>query len=155
MACSLFSGYRCFSIIYCIPSELNSLELCKCKSGWRIWPFCVVSVWMFSKFGRCVEIEFALCIGQHYYLNVYTKESQWDRPEKPAEPVSSSGPEQVQCSHLLVKHQNSRRPSSWREDEITRTKEEALDLVKCKLPYSFPFIMIQVTCLSSFALLVA
>jgi len=110
---------------------------------------------MFSKFGCHVEIEFALCIGQHYYLNVYTKESQWDRPEKPAEPVSSSGPEQVQCSHLLVKHQNSRRPSSWREDEITRTKEEALDLVKCKLPYSFTSIMIQVTCLSRFAMLVA
>jgi len=68
--------------------------------------------------------------GQHYYLNVYTKESQWDRPEKPAEPVSSSGPEQVQCSHLLVKHINSRRPSSWREDNITRTPEEALQLVK-------------------------
>jgi NIMA-interacting peptidyl-prolyl cis-trans isomerase 1 len=71
--------------------------------------------------------------GQHYYLNIYTKESQWDVPDKPAEPVSSSGPEQVQCSHLLVKHKDSRRPSSWREDNITRTKEEALDLVKCKI----------------------
>ncbi|RZC42330.1 WW domain containing protein [Asbolus verrucosus] len=70
--------------------------------------------------------------GQHYYLNIYTKESQWDVPDKPAEPVSSSGPEQVQCSHLLVKHKDSRRPSSWREENITRTKEEALDLVKCK-----------------------
>jgi NIMA-interacting peptidyl-prolyl cis-trans isomerase 1 len=85
-----------------------------------------------SKLGDDVKIEFALHTGQHYYLNIYTKESQWDRPEKPAEPVSSSGPDQVQCSHLLVKHQNSRRPSSWREEEITRTKEEALDLVKCK-----------------------
>lgn len=70
--------------------------------------------------------------GQHYYLNVYTKESQWDRPEKPAEPVSSSGPEQVQCSHLLVKHNNSRRPSSWREENITRTSEDAVHLVKCE-----------------------
>lgn len=69
-------------------------------------------------------------VGQHYYLNVYTKESQWDRPEKPAEPVSSSGPEQVQCSHLLVKHNNSRRPSSWREENITRTSEDAVQLVK-------------------------
>ncbi|XP_049938263.1 putative peptidyl-prolyl cis-trans isomerase dodo [Schistocerca serialis cubense] len=76
------------------------------------------------------EKRLSRSIGQHYYLNVYTKESQWDRPDKPAEPVSSSGPEQVQCSHLLVKHQNSRRPSSWREDTITRTKEEALELVK-------------------------
>ncbi|XP_017773995.1 PREDICTED: putative peptidyl-prolyl cis-trans isomerase dodo isoform X2 [Nicrophorus vespilloides] len=68
--------------------------------------------------------------GQHYYLNVYTKESQWDVPDKPAEPSGSSGPEQVQCSHLLVKHRESRRPSSWREDVITRTKDEAFDLVK-------------------------
>ncbi|KAL1116984.1 hypothetical protein AAG570_004312, partial [Ranatra chinensis] len=69
--------------------------------------------------------------GQHYYLNIYTKESQWDRPEKPAEPAGGGGgPEQVQCSHLLVKHEQSRRPSSWREDKIVRTKEEALELIK-------------------------
>ncbi|KAH7943646.1 peptidyl-prolyl cis-trans isomerase NIMA-interacting 1 [Rhipicephalus sanguineus] len=36
----------------------------------------------------------------------------------------------VRCSHLLVKHRDSRRPSSWREQNITRTKEEALDLIK-------------------------
>lgn len=77
-------------------------------------------------------------LGQHYYLNIYTKESQWDVPDKPAEPVSSSGPEQVQCSHLLVKHKDSRRPSSWREENITRTKEEALDLVKCEYISSKP-----------------
>ncbi|KAF4517758.1 hypothetical protein B566_EDAN002963 [Ephemera danica] len=68
--------------------------------------------------------------GQHYYLNIYTKESQWDTPTKPAEPVSSSGPEQVQCSHLLVKHRGSRRPASWRDDKITRSQDEAMDLVK-------------------------
>nr|XP_043884151.1 peptidyl-prolyl cis-trans isomerase NIMA-interacting 1-like [Solea senegalensis] len=37
---------------------------------------------------------------------------------------------QVRCSHLLVKHNQSRRPSSWREQNITRTKEEALDLIQ-------------------------
>lgn len=116
-------------------------------------PICsmAVGIEMCSKFGDSVQIEFALCIGQHYYLNVYTKESQWDRPDKPAEPVSTSGPEQVQCSHLLVKHQNSRRPSSWREDEITRTKEEALDLVKCKLHCSFSSVTIQVKRMCRFA----
>ncbi|EEB19619.1 peptidyl-prolyl cis-trans isomerase NIMA-interacting, putative [Pediculus humanus corporis] len=68
--------------------------------------------------------------GQFYYLNIHTKESQWDRPVKPAEPQSGVGPEQVQCSHLLVKHENSRRPSSWREEKITRSKSEALELLK-------------------------
>lgn len=74
--------------------------------------------------------------GQHYYLNIYTKESQWDRPDKPADPSDNGkadGPEEVQCSHLLVKHSGSRRPSSWREENITRSKEEALELVKCNL----------------------
>ncbi|CAK0786932.1 Peptidyl-prolyl cis-trans isomerase NIMA-interacting protein 1 [Coccomyxa viridis] len=31
----------------------------------------------------------------------------------------------VRASHLLVKHRDSRRPSSWKEDNITRTKEDA------------------------------
>nr|QZL12175.1 dodo [Rhagovelia obesa] len=70
--------------------------------------------------------------GQAYYLNVYSKESQWEKPEKAAEPVggNAGGPDTVQCSHLLVKHEGSRRPSSWREDIISRTKEEALEEVK-------------------------
>ena len=37
--------------------------------------------------------------------------------------------DKVQASHLLVKHRDSRRPSSWREDKITRTKEEALEIL--------------------------
>lgn len=72
--------------------------------------------------------------GQQYFLNKYTKESQWDRPTQPAEsPASgtgSGGPEKIQCSHLLVKHVESRRPSSWREDKITRSKDECIDILK-------------------------
>ena len=36
----------------------------------------------------------------------------------------------IRASHLLVKHKDSRRPSSWREANITRTKEEALDIIR-------------------------
>lgn len=67
--------------------------------------------------------------GQAYYLNIYTKESQWDVPRKAAVPVSPSGPSKIQASHILVKHRDSRRPSSWREDNITRPKEEALEIL--------------------------
>lgn len=84
-----------------------------------------------------------IVIGQHYYLNIYTKESQWDRPDKPADPSGNGkadGPEEVQCSHLLVKHSGSRRPSSWREENITRSKEDALELVKCKPILNFPLL---------------
>jgi len=61
--------------------------------------------------------------GQVYYLNKHTKGSQWDKPTSPA--VA-----QVRASHLLVKHKDSRRPASWRDDNITRTKEEALEILK-------------------------
>jgi len=37
---------------------------------------------------------------------------------------------QIRASHLLVKHKDSRRPSSWREANITRTKEEALEIIR-------------------------
>lgn len=40
---------------------------------------------------------------------------------------SGQGDGKIRCSHLLVKHRDSRRPSSWREAEITRSKEEALE----------------------------
>ncbi|NXN90574.1 PIN1 isomerase, partial [Bombycilla garrulus] len=54
-----------------------------------------------------------------------TNASQWERP-------SGAGrvePGRVRCSHLLVKHNQSRRPSSWRQERITRSKEEALELI--------------------------
>ena len=35
----------------------------------------------------------------------------------------------MRASHLLVKHRDSRRASSWRETTITRSKEEALQLL--------------------------
>ena len=32
----------------------------------------------------------------------------------------------IRAAHLLIKHKDSRKPSSWREAQITRTKEEAI-----------------------------
>ncbi|MCJ1405607.1 protein kinase ssp1 [Xylographa trunciseda] len=40
-------------------------------------------------------------------------------------PAVSKDGDKIRAAHLLIKHQDSRRPSSWRENEITRTKEEA------------------------------
>ncbi|XP_075250672.1 peptidyl-prolyl cis-trans isomerase NIMA-interacting 1-like [Convolutriloba macropyga] len=39
-------------------------------------------------------------------------------------------PEQVQCLHLLVKHTGSRNPTSWKSPQITRSKEEAIEILK-------------------------
>ncbi|KAL4807354.1 hypothetical protein BDV18DRAFT_116088 [Aspergillus unguis] len=83
-----------------------------------------------------------------YYFNPATKESRWEPPADsdmdtlkvymatyhsgtPAYPDGSSqGEGKIRCSHLLVKHRDSRRPSSWREAEITRSKEEAREILR-------------------------
>ena len=36
----------------------------------------------------------------------------------------------IRAAQLLVKHKDSRRPASWRESEITRSKEEAKEIIK-------------------------
>ncbi|KIH92423.1 peptidyl-prolyl cis-trans isomerase NIMA-interacting 1 [Sporothrix brasiliensis 5110] len=36
----------------------------------------------------------------------------------------------IRAAHLLVKHRESRRPMSWREAEITRTKDEARKIIE-------------------------
>lgn len=64
--------------------------------------------------------------GMVYYLNIYTKESQWELPTKKATNELS----EVEASHLLVKHAESRRPSSHRQEKITRSKEEARELLE-------------------------
>jgi len=38
--------------------------------------------------------------------------------------------EKISCRHLLVKHRDSRRPKSWKSEEITRSKEEAMAMIK-------------------------
>jgi len=41
-----------------------------------------------------------------------------------------SGPDSVRCRHILVKHAGSRNPSSWKDPKITRSKEDAIRIVK-------------------------
>ncbi|GAB6024974.1 hypothetical protein CHUAL_010069 [Chamberlinius hualienensis] len=62
--------------------------------------------------------------GQTYYLNTLTKESQWDRPTEAA--VASGD---IHCLHILVKHRDSRRPFNLKDEKITRTQEEARELI--------------------------
>src|SRR5690606_20378017 len=43
---------------------------------------------------------------------------------------SSSSSDEIQASHILVKHSRSRRPSSWKQEKITRSHEDALKQIK-------------------------
>ncbi|TIB00903.1 hypothetical protein E3P94_01590 [Wallemia ichthyophaga] len=77
-----------------------------------------------------------------YFFNSETRESVWEAPgnltqeeikslagyELLAGGAGGAGeaPQKVRASHLLIKHNKSRRPSSWKEANITRSKEEAL-----------------------------
>lgn len=63
--------------------------------------------------------------GKEYYYNAETQESVWEHPGEEGGGSAAT----VRASHLLVKHMDSRRPSSWREENITRSKEEALSIL--------------------------
>ncbi|KZT08811.1 rotamase-domain-containing protein [Laetiporus sulphureus 93-53] len=80
-----------------------------------------------------------------YFYNTETSQSVWEPPEEltqeeidalpgAKEHLLNQGagarPAQVRASHLLVKHKGSRRPSSWKEANITRSKEEAIEILK-------------------------
>lgn len=82
-----------------------------------------------------------------YYFNPSTKESRWEPPTgtdsetlkhymgtyhssaslRPDGQGQQEG--KIRASHLLVKHKDSRRPSSWREAQITRSKDEAMTII--------------------------
>lgn len=69
------------------------------------------------------EVKTSKSTGREYFFNRQTNASSWDRPTEAAS-------DQVRASHLLVKHSKSRRPASWKSDKITRSEEEALEILK-------------------------
>ena len=70
--------------------------------------------------------------GRFYFFNPLTGESTWEvtaaAPPAPAPAPAAphSAATEVRVAHILAKHTRSRRPSSWRQANITRTKEEAI-----------------------------
>ncbi|KAI0962089.1 hypothetical protein AcV7_001010 [Taiwanofungus camphoratus] len=80
-----------------------------------------------------------------YFYDTQSGQSSWDPPaELTQEQINAlpgakeyllgegadGRPAQVRASHLLVKHRGSRRPSSWKEANITRSKEEAIVMLQ-------------------------
>jgi peptidyl-prolyl cis-trans isomerase NIMA-interacting 1 len=86
-----------------------------------------------------------------YYFNPSTGESRWEPPEdadteklkqymaanftgtsRLATAAAGNGAGdngQIRAAHLLIKHRDSRKPASWREAKITRTKEDARQIL--------------------------
>ncbi|KAI0455406.1 peptidyl-prolyl cis-trans isomerase ssp-1 [Xylaria acuta] len=81
-----------------------------------------------------------------YYFNTVDRISRWEPPQgtdteklkkyMATHHSASQGPNtgrpegKIRAAHLLVKHRDSRRPASWREAQITRTKEEAAGIIE-------------------------
>ncbi|EJC98823.1 rotamase-domain-containing protein [Fomitiporia mediterranea MF3/22] len=88
------------------------------------------------------EVRMSRSRQQPYFFNKDSQESSWTNPPglsldeiktlPGADLLNLDGKkvEQVRASHLLVKHRGSRRPSSWKEETITRSKEEAIELLR-------------------------
>jgi len=100
------------------------------------------------------EIRFSNSRKRAYFYNPSSQESLWEVPPsladsdlstlpgaqylqgssgpgaKSEEKGANGGTNKVRASHLLVKHSGSRRPSSWKEANITRSKEEAIEILK-------------------------
>eukprot|EP00026_Physarum_polycephalum_P010838 Phypoly_transcript_11019.p1 GENE.Phypoly_transcript_11019~~Phypoly_transcript_11019.p1 ORF type:complete len:215 (+),score=41.43 Phypoly_transcript_11019:346-990(+) len=50
--------------------------------------------------------------------------------DSPSSKKQKNEPTTVRCRHILAKHRDSRRPSSWKQDKITRTQDEAVAMIK-------------------------
>ncbi|KAF3903065.1 hypothetical protein ABW21_db0200933 [Orbilia brochopaga] len=91
------------------------------------------------------EIRMSKSRGIPYYFCQATQESMWEPPTgtdsdklkahmaanySEASPANAPQAQKIHAAHLLVKHRESRRPSSWKEQEITRSKDDALYILR-------------------------
>jgi peptidyl-prolyl cis-trans isomerase NIMA-interacting 1 len=87
-----------------------------------------------STFSDCTfdqwEVRLSTSRNLPYFFNSETQESSWEAPpDLTAKQISqlpgakylesNDNPGQVRASHILVKHKDSRKPSSWKEVRIT------------------------------------
>merc|ERR1711939_669350 len=87
------------------------------------------------------EVRYSNSRQRPYFYNEAQGLSIWEPPSGLAEDEIVNLPgarenlhrkadDTVQASHLLIKHAGSRRPSSWKEPNITRSKEEAIEQLR-------------------------
>ncbi|KAH8929044.1 rotamase-domain-containing protein [Atractiella rhizophila] len=94
------------------------------------------------------EIRFSSSRSRPYFYDSSTRQSVWEAPSdltpeqiarlpgaellnaSPAGVSAAANDGKVRASHLLVKHRDSRRPSSWKTQNITISKEEAVSILQ-------------------------
>ncbi|WVW82287.1 hypothetical protein I302_104293 [Kwoniella bestiolae CBS 10118] len=98
------------------------------------------------------EVRFSNSRQIPYFYHAQKGESTWERPSEisseqvhqlpgaskylkgqggaGAAPAQGGKDGQVRASHILAKHSGSRRPSSWRKENITITREEAQKIIE-------------------------
>ncbi|KAK0529232.1 peptidyl-prolyl cis-trans isomerase Pin1 [Tilletia horrida] len=99
------------------------------------------------------EVRFSKTHGLPYFYDAASNQSSWEPPAGLSEEQIRQLPgaahfdqaananananaggggksDMVRASHLLVKHRESRRPSSWKEKQITRSREEAEQIIR-------------------------
>ncbi|KAF8641127.1 hypothetical protein AX17_000769 [Amanita inopinata Kibby_2008] len=92
------------------------------------------------------EVRLSSTRGVPYFYNTETRQSTWASPAELTQdqiiqlpgakeflsgrPEKAAKVDQARASHLLVKHRGSRRPSSWKEANITRSKEDAIGILR-------------------------
>jgi NIMA-interacting peptidyl-prolyl cis-trans isomerase 1 len=134
--CNLHNGKLHFHDFHCQPTNhLQSSADTGLPTGW--------------------EIRISNSKHLPYYFNPATKESRWEPPEnadttklkdymaanftgsssRVADQTAKAGNgsaagQKIRAAHLLIKHKDSRRPASWREANITRTKEDARTILE-------------------------
>ncbi|TXT07433.1 hypothetical protein VHUM_03153 [Vanrija humicola] len=98
------------------------------------------------------EVRFSNSRQLPYFYNAQTSQSTWDAPEGlsdaqigalPGAAKYLSGPPpksegQVRASHILAKHSGSRRPSSWKQANVTRSLDDARSIIEGHIAHLGP-----------------
>lgn len=76
--------------------------------------------------------NFTFSVGPNNVFVINCEDSGEKRKASEAFAIKDDGEKvvQIRASHLLVKHRESRRPSSWKEPTVTRSPEEAMRMVQ-------------------------
>ena len=105
-----------------------------------LFPILADSHWKATGLPSSWEVRWSNSKNLPYFFNSEQRESKWEPPagsdaetlrayiHENFQPQAPAG--KIRAAHLLVKHRESRRPSSWKEDKITRTKDEARGILE-------------------------